>query len=71
MRRRELFGAAMASTAAAALLTTKEAQAQEASARAARGMAMPKIADIKVIECAPKGSRLTVVKVITDQPGLW
>src|SRR5207302_11107290 len=67
----ELFGAAMASTAAAALLTTKEAQAQEASVRAARGMAMPKIADIKVIECAPKGSRLTVVKVITDQPGLY
>ena len=43
MRRRELFGAAMASTAVAAMLSTKEAQAQEASARAARGMPMPKI----------------------------
>jgi mannonate dehydratase len=71
MRRRELFGAAMASTAVAAMLSTKEAQAQEASARAARGMPMPKIKDIKVIECAPKGSRLTVVKIITDQDGLY
>jgi mannonate dehydratase len=71
MRRRELFGAAMASTAVAALLTTKEATAQEASARAARGMPMPKIKDISVIECAPKGSRLTVVKITTDQAGLY
>ena len=71
MRRRELFGAAMASTAVATLLSTREAQAQAASARAARGMPMPKIADLKVIECAPKGSRLTVVKVVTDQDGLY
>ena len=71
MRRRELFGAAMASTAVAAMLSQKEAQAQEASARAARGMPMPKIRDIKVIECAPKGSRLDVVKIITDQDGLY
>ncbi|HSS15155.1 MAG TPA: enolase C-terminal domain-like protein [Rhizomicrobium sp.] len=61
----------MASSAAAALLSQKEAVAQEASARAARGMAMPKIRDIKVIECAPKGSRLDVVKIITDQDGLY
>ena len=71
MRRRELFGAAMASTAVATMLSAKEASAQDASARAARGMPMPKIKDIKVIECAPKGSRLTVVKVITDQDGLY
>jgi len=71
MRRREFFRAAMASSAAAALLSQKEAVAQEASARAARGMAMPKIRDIKVIECAPKGSRLDVVKIITDQDGLY
>jgi len=60
MRRRELFGAA-----------TKEAAAQEASARAARGMASPKIRDVSVIECAPQGVRLTVVKITTDQPGLY
>jgi mannonate dehydratase len=71
MRRREFFSAAIASSAATALLATKEAKAQEASARAARGMPMPKIKDLKVIECAPKGSRLTVVKVITDQDGLY
>jgi mannonate dehydratase len=53
------------------MLSQKEAVAQEASARAARGMAMPKIKDLKVIECAPKGSRLTVVKVVTDQDGLY
>src|SRR4051812_30422728 len=71
MRRRELFGAAMASTAAAALLTTKEASAQDAVARAARGMPSPKIRDVSVIECAPQGVRLTVVKITTDQPGLY
>jgi mannonate dehydratase len=61
----------MASGAAAALLSTKEASAQEASARAARGMASPKIKDVSVIECAPQGVRLTVVKITTDQPGLY
>ena len=71
MRRRELFRAALASTAVAAMLSKKEAVAQEASAKAARGMPVPKIADLKVIECAPKGSRLTVVKVVTDQDGLY
>src|SRR3569833_1308364 len=71
MRRREFFRTAMASSAAAALLSQKEAVVQEACAWAARGMAMPKIRDIKVIECAPKGSRLDVVKIITDQDGLY
>src|SRR6202012_1531689 len=70
MRRRELVRAALASTAVAAMLSKKEAFAQEATAKAARGVAMPKIKDIKVIECAPKGSRLTVVKIVTDQDGL-
>src|SRR5258706_12760929 len=71
MRRRELSGAAMASTAVAALLTTKEAGAQEASARARRGMPSPKIRDVSVIECAPQGVRFTVVKITTAQPGLY
>jgi mannonate dehydratase len=61
----------MASGAVAALLSAKEAEAQQASARAARGMPMPKIKDLKVIECQPKGVRLNVVKVITDQDGLY
>lgn len=46
-------------------------KAQTAVARATRGMASPKIRDIRVIECAPAGSRLTVVKILTDQDGLY
>ena len=38
MHRRKFFGAAMASTAAAALLTTKEAKAQARVEQAGRGM---------------------------------
>src|SRR6478609_10565300 len=71
MRRRQFFSAAMASGAAAAILSAKEASAQEASARAARGMPSPKIRDVSVIECAPQGVRLTVVKITTDQAGLY
>ena len=33
-------------------------------------MATPTIRDIQVIETAPVGLRLTVVKVVTDQAGL-
>ena len=69
MDRRELIHAMMAS--GAALLATKEARAQNAVASAARGMAMPKIKDISVINTAPEGSRLCVVKVTTDQDGLY
>jgi mannonate dehydratase len=71
MLRRQFFKAAMASTAAATLLGKKDAFAQDAVARAARGMPSPKIRDVSVIECAPQGVRLTVVKVTTDQPGLY
>jgi mannonate dehydratase len=71
MRRREFFRNAMASGAAATLLSQKEATAQDASARAARGVPSPKIRDISVIECAPQGVRLSVVKVTTDQAGLY
>jgi len=71
MRRRDMLGATMAGGAAAtALLASKDARAQDAVARAARGVPSPKIKDVSVIECAPQGSRLTVVKVTTDQPGL-
>lgn len=71
MFRRDFFKAALASTAATALLTAKEASAQDAVARAARGMPSPKIRDISVIECAPQGVRLSVVKITTDQAGLY
>jgi mannonate dehydratase len=44
---------------------------QEQVARATRGMATPRIEDISVIECEPAGVRLTVVKITTDQDGLY
>ncbi len=46
-------------------------RAQEQVARATRGMATPRIKDISVIECEPNGTRLTVVKITTDQDGLY
>lgn len=39
--------------------------------QAARGTPAPKIKDISVIECQPAGVRLTVVKITTDQDGLY
>jgi mannonate dehydratase len=61
------------SIAGTALLgvTTPSLQAQEQVARAPRGMPSPRIKDISVIECQPSGVRLTVVKVTTDQDGLY
>jgi mannonate dehydratase len=41
------------------------------AAKALRGLAIPKIKDVQVIATAPAGSRLTVVKILTDQDGLY
>ena len=46
-------------------------EAQEQAARAVRGMASPKIRDVQVIATAPAGLRLAVVKIVTDQDGLY
>ena len=46
-------------------------RAQEQVSRATRGMPAPRIKDISVIECEPEGVRLTVVKITTDQDGLY
>src|SRR5487761_1452401 len=46
-------------------------EAQEQVARATRGTPQPRIKDISVIECEPAGVRLTVVKIDTDQAGLY
>jgi mannonate dehydratase len=71
MQRRNL----LKSLASAGLFTlvkpVMKAEAQAAAACATRGMASPKIKDVSVIECAPAGSRLTVVKITTDQDGLY
>ncbi len=52
-------------------LVPRSLQAQEQATRAARGMTSPRIKDIGVIECQPAGVRLTVVKITTDQDGLY
>jgi mannonate dehydratase len=46
-------------------------KAEEQVARATRAMPAPRIKDISVIECQPQGVRLTVVKITTDQDGLY
>jgi mannonate dehydratase len=55
----------------AGLVTAREQRAQEAAARAVRAMPAPKIKDIRVIETQPANARLTVVKILTDQDGLY
>jgi mannonate dehydratase len=52
-------------------IAARFANAQEQAARATRAMPSPRIKDISVIECEPAGTRLTVVKITTDQPGLY
>lgn len=42
-----------------------------AAVKALRGLTIPKIKDVQVIATAPQGSRLTVVKIVTDQDGLY
>src|SRR5438105_7487485 len=56
---------------AAGSLTARYSRAQDAVQRATRAMPSPKIKDVRVIATAPDGLRLTVVKVITDQDGLY
>ena len=55
----------------ATILTPREEKAQQAVEKAVRGLSRPKIKDITVIETAPAGSRLDVVKITTDQDGLY
>src|SRR5512146_956299 len=55
----------------AAFTTLREQQASAQVARATRGMPAPKIKDVQVIATAPAGLRLTVVKILTDQDGLY
>ena len=55
----------------AGLLTERARHAEAQVARATRGLASPKIRDVSVIATAPAGLRLTVVKITTDQDGLY
>src|SRR6476659_11079136 len=52
-------------------MTQRHLVAQEKTQRAVRGMASPKIKDVQVIATAPAGLRLVVVKITTDQDGLY
>jgi len=53
-------------------LHTEQASKVEAQvARATRGVPSPKIKDVQVIATQPDGVRLTVVKIVTDQDGLY
>ena len=70
MDRRNLLKA-ISGGAVAAAVARREAVAQEKVERAARGMRSPTIKDVSVIATAPAGSRLCVVKITTDQDGLY
>ena len=65
MTRREVV------TGAAGALAARQLLAQERAERAVRGLGSPKIKDVQVIATAPAGLRLVVVKVVTDQDGLY
>ena len=70
MKRRDVLKLAAAGGVAGAV-TARQARAQEQAARATRGLPSPIIKDLSVINCQPGGVRLTVVKVTTDQAGLY
>src|SRR5712671_4623020 len=70
MNRRSLL-TKMIAAAAGAAIPARQLAAQEKADRATRSMTSPKIKDVQVIATAPAGLRLTVVKVITDQDGLY
>src|SRR5665213_457011 len=57
--------------AGALALAPRFVEAEAQVARATRATPAPRIKDISVIECQPEGSRLTVVKITTDQDGLY
>src|SRR5438477_2751092 len=57
--------------AIAGIVAAREAAAQDTVQRAARGMKSPLIKVVSVIATAPAGLRLCVVKIPTDQDGLY
>lgn len=66
MNRRSMLG-----LVAAGALTPRQIAAQEQVAKATRATPTPKIKDVQVIATAPVGLRLVVVKIVTDQDGLY
>jgi len=70
VKRRDILHTAMGG-ALAGLVSAREIRAQERAARATRGTPSPKIRDVSVIATQPGGVRLLVVKITTDQDGLY
>jgi len=70
MNRRELLKLAGGACATAAGLQ-RQLTAQDKVERATRAMPAPRIKDVSVIATAPQGLRLVVVKITTDQDGLY
>ena len=68
MKRRDILHIA---AAGGSLVAARGLKAQEQVARATRGMPSPIIKDVSVITCQPGGVRLIVVKITTDQAGLY
>ena len=70
MDRREYFKLGVAGAVGAAL-GAQPLAAKEQEGRATRGLPSPIIKDIQVITTQPSGVRLVVVKILTDQDGLY
>src|SRR5580658_10787583 len=67
VNRRDLFKLSVGALG----FSQRELAAQEKVAKAVRGLPSPKIKDVSVIATAPAGLRLVVVKITTDQDGLY
>ena len=70
MNRRTLLRT-IAAGAFSGIVTERQRRAEAQVTAAMRGMPSPKIREISVIATAPAGLRLTVVKITTDQDGLY
>ena len=70
MNRRKLLQA-IGGAGLVGVLTERARKAEAQVARATQGLPAPKIRDVSVIATAPAGLRLTVVKISTDQDGLY
>ena len=69
MKRREALG--LAASGSVGLLSARGAEADMRVERALRAQPSPKIKDVRAIATAPAGLRLVVVKITTDQDGLY
>ena len=71
MKRRDLLKMATAALAGALSHTSATWRRRSKPQRATRAMPSPKIKDVQVIAPPPAGVRLIVVKITTDQDGLY